>query len=209
MSYDPIRFAECARQIIDLGREFGTHGWMPATGGSISLRLDATHIAITASGRDKGSLGMEDILAVDLDGKAINSNLLSSAETLLHTHIYRRYPEINAVVHTHSRTQTVASRLFAQAGMIQLQGYEMLKALRDFNTHETMLKVPVVPNSQNMADIIFSVENHLATGVTCYGYLVEGHGIYVWGHDLSEVKRHLEAFEFLLSCELDLKRLKA
>jgi len=207
-NYDSVRFSECSRQIISLGREFGARGWMPATGGSLSLRIDDAHIAITASGRNKGSLTAKDILTVNLDGKVINSALPSSAETALHTHIYRQYPEINVVVHTHSLIQTVVSRLFASAGVIRLQDYEMLKAFQGFNTHDTKLEIPIIANSQNMADIITSVENHLSDARVCHGYLVEGHGLYAWGQDSAEMKRHLEAFEFLLGCELELRKVR-
>ena len=44
---------------------------------------------------------------------------------------------------------------------------------------------------------------------TLHGYLIDGHGIYAWGRDMAEARRHLEAFEFLLGCELDLRRLRA
>jgi methylthioribulose-1-phosphate dehydratase len=39
------------------------------------------------------------------------------------------------------------------------------------------------------------------------GYLIAGHGLYAWGRDLAEARRHLEAFEFMLACELEPRRL--
>ena len=41
-----------------------------------------------------------------------------------------------------------------------------------------------------------------------WGYLIDGHGLYAWGRDMAEARRHLEAFEFLLGCELELRKLK-
>jgi methylthioribulose-1-phosphate dehydratase len=41
-----------------------------------------------------------------------------------------------------------------------------------------------------------------------WGYLIDGHGLYAWGRDMAEARRHLDAFEFLLGCELDLRRLR-
>jgi len=41
-----------------------------------------------------------------------------------------------------------------------------------------------------------------------WGYLIDGHGLYAWGRDMPEARRHLEAFEFLLGCELELRRLQ-
>ena len=40
-----------------------------------------------------------------------------------------------------------------------------------------------------------------------WGYLIDGHGLYAWGRDMAEARRHLEAFEFLLHCELELRKL--
>ncbi|MET1163044.1 MAG: class II aldolase/adducin family protein, partial [Pseudoxanthomonas sp.] len=38
-------------------------------------------------------------------------------------------------------------------------------------------------------------------------YLIDGHGLYAWGRDMAEARRHLEAFEFLFHCELELRKL--
>ena len=58
-----------------------------------------------------------------------------------------------------------------------------------------------------MADIEARVDTWLDGGKPLYAYLIEGHGLYTWGQDMQEARRHLEALEFLLACELDLKRL--
>ena len=42
-----------------------------------------------------------------------------------------------------------------------------------------------------------------------WGYLIAGHGLYAWGRDISEARRHLDAFEFMLGCELEMRRLRA
>ena len=42
-----------------------------------------------------------------------------------------------------------------------------------------------------------------------WGYLIAGHGLYAWGRDISEARRHLDAFEFMLGCELEMRRLGA
>ncbi|MDU1661274.1 MAG: class II aldolase/adducin family protein, partial [Stenotrophomonas maltophilia] len=41
-----------------------------------------------------------------------------------------------------------------------------------------------------------------------WGYLIDGHGLYAWGRDMAEARRHLEAFEFLFHCELELRKLR-
>jgi len=188
--------------------ELAARGWTPATSSNFSHRVDARHAAITVSGKDKGKLTPADIMVVDLDGQPVGTTLKPSAETLLHTQLYARFPEVNCVLHTHSLVQTVASRLYATEGRIHLEGYELLKALHGNTTHDTALDVPVFPNTQEMPELAAQVENALDNG-PIWGYLIDGHGLYAWGRDLDEARRHLEAFEFLFACELELRKLRA
>src|SRR5690606_33307679 len=111
--YDRQRLAVLAEEIIGNVRELAALGWTPATSSNFSSRLDDRHTAITVSGRDKGRLVPGDIMVVDFDGAAVGSDHRPSAETLLHTRLYRRFPDVGCILHTHSRNQTVASRLRA------------------------------------------------------------------------------------------------
>ena len=208
MSYTAQQFAERAEAIAKAGRKLGALGLTPATSSNFSMRLDADHLAITISGRDKGALTADDIMVVDRDGKAVGTAARPSAETLLHTQIYARFPEANAVLHTHSRTQTVASRLYSKEGVIRFEGYELQKAIAGHTTHESPLDLPVFPNTQHMPELVAKVDSWIDAGKPLYGYLIDGHGIYTWGRDMAETERHIEAFEFLLNCELDLRRLR-
>ncbi len=202
-------FEQRADAIADAARELSVLGWTPATSSNFSMRVDAGHAAITVSGRHKGRLGRDDIMLIDLEGHAVGTDARPSAETALHTQIYRRWPEMNAVLHTHSRTQSVASRLFAGEGVIRLQGWELQKAITGYHTHESVLEIPVFPNTQHMPELVARVDAWLDAGRPLHAYLIDGHGIYTWGRDMAETQRHLEALEFLLGCELDLKRLRA
>lgn len=204
--YDTHRLRELAGELIVNIRELAQAGWTPATSSNFSRRLDDHHAAITVSGRDKGRLEEDDIMVVDFDGRAVGSQHRPSAETLLHTQLYRRFPEIGCILHTHSPTQTIASRLFAGAGHVRLEGYELLKAFAGNSTHEIAIDVPVLPNSQDMRVLSAQVDALLDAG-PMWGYLIDGHGLYAWGRDMAEARRHLEAFEFLLHCELELRRL--
>jgi methylthioribulose-1-phosphate dehydratase len=202
-------FNERADAIADAARELARHGWTPATSSNFSMRVDTDHAAITISGRDKGKLGRDDIMLVDMQGKAVGTQSRPSAETELHTQVYRRWPEVNVVLHTHSRAQSVASRLFAKDGVIKLEGWELQKAIRGHTTHESALDIPVFPNTQHMPELVAQVDAWIDAGKPLHAYLINGHGIYTWGHDMAEARRHLEALEFLLGCELDLRRLNA
>lgn len=208
LPFDPTDLAARADEIVANTRELAALGWTPATSSNFSMRLDARHAAITVSGRDKGRLVPEDIMVVDWQGRPVATAHRPSAETLLHTQLYARFPDIGCVLHTHSRTQTVASRLFAAQGHVPLAGYELLKAFSGNQTHEAAINVPVLPNTQDMPALAAQVERLLDAG-PLWGYLIDGHGLYAWGRDMAEARRHLEAFEFLFACELDLRRLHA
>jgi methylthioribulose-1-phosphate dehydratase len=208
-SLDPARFAGCADAIIEIARECAAQGWTPATSSNFSMRADRELAAITISGRDKGRLGRQDIMLVDMVGQAVGSDNRPSAETALHTQIYRRLPQAQVVLHTHSRTQSVASRLFAAAGRVRLEGWELQKAITGYTTHESALEIPVFPNTQHMPELVARVDAWLDAGKPLHAYLIDGHGIYTWGAGMAEARRHLEALEFLLGCELDLRRLTA
>jgi methylthioribulose-1-phosphate dehydratase len=205
--YDSQRLSELAQLLIDNIRELAQAGWTPATSSNFSHRLDDQHAAITVSGRDKGRLIEDDIMVVDFDGKAVGRPLRPSAETLLHTQLYRRFPEVGCVLHTHSPVQTIASRLYAPQGHIRLEGYELLKAFAGNSTHEMAIDVPVFANTQDM-DVLAAQVDALLDTQCLWGYLIDGHGLYAWGRDMAEARRHLEAFEFLFHCELELRRLR-
>jgi len=202
-------FESSADAIADTARELAALGWTPATSSNFSMRIDAEHAAITISGRDKGRLDRDDIMLIDMHGHAVGTEARPSAETALHTQVYRRWPDIGAVLHTHSRTQSVASRLFAGDGVIRLQGWELQKAIAGYTTHDSVLEIPVFPNTQHMPELVDQVDAWLDSGKPLHAYLIDGHGIYTWGRDMAETHRHLEALEFLLGCELDLKKLRA
>lgn len=198
------RADELARNV----REIASAGWTPATSSNFSQRLDDRHVAITASGGDKGQLTADGVMVVDLDGNAVATERRPSAETLLHTRLYQRFPdEVGCVLHTHSQNQTVASRLFAAAGHVRLEGYEMLKAFHGNTTHDIAIELPVLPNSQDMPTLADQVDA-LLDRQAMWGYLIDGHGLYAWGRDIAEARRHLEAFDFLLGCELELRKLQ-
>ena len=202
-------FDNRADAIAEAARQLAALGWTPATSSNFSMRVDGEYAAITISGRDKGQLGRDDIMLIDLHGHAVGTAARPSAETALHTQVYRRWPEMTAVLHTHSRTQSVASRLYAARGAIQLQGWELQKAISGYTTHDSVLEIPVFPNTQHMPELVAQVDAWLDAGKPLHAYLIDGHGIYTWGRDMAEARRHLEALEFLLDCEMDLRRLSS
>ena len=206
LPYDAARLRVLASEIVTATRELAAAGMTPATSSNFSMRLDDRNAAITVSGRDKGRLSDADIMVVDFEGRAVGSAHRPSAETLLHTQLYRRFAEIGCVLHTHSVVQTVASRVHAAAGEVRLEGYELLKAFQGNTTHDDAIDLPVLPNSQDMPTLAAQVDA-LLDHRCMWGYLIEGHGLYAWGADMPMARRHLDAFEFLLACDLETRKL--
>lgn len=202
---DPI-FKARAAELTAAGRFFFERGWVPATAGNFSARLDARHMAVTVSGRHKGQLTEDGLLVVDLDGNVISEGKRPSAETFLHIIMYRRSPEIGAVLHTHSVNATVLSRISPDG--LMLEDYEVLKALPGIDTHQTRLKVPVFANDQDIRQLAARVDDVMNRDPGIAGYLIEGHGLYTWGRDVAAARRHMEAFEFLFECEMTMRRLR-
>lgn len=198
-------FLALANQLIEAGRFIDSKGWVPATSGNFSARLPDGTVAITVSGKHKGCLQPEDIMLIDADATSLDGKK-PSAETLLHTALYKRYPDVKAILHPHSMTATLASRLFKTE--VVLQDYELLKALSGIETHETRVIIPIFPNDQNIVRLAAEVDRYIDQHGNIHAYIIAGHGLYTWGHSVQQALRYLEALDFLLSCELHLHGVK-
>ncbi|RVD75525.1 methylthioribulose 1-phosphate dehydratase [Pseudomonas koreensis] len=192
---------QLAQQIVDAGRFLYGRGWSPATSSNYSTRLSASEALLTVSGKHKGQLGLDDVLATDLSGNSLEPGKKPSAETLLHTQLYSWRAEIGAVLHTHSVNATVLSRLTPE-GFIEFEDYELQKAFSGISTHESRVRVPIFDNDQDIARLAAKVQPWLDAHPDCVGYLIRGHGLYTWGAQMSDALRQIEAFEFLFECEL-------
>ena len=189
------------QEIIEAGRFLYGRGWSPATSSNYSTRLSATQALLTVSGKHKGQLGVDDVLATDLSGNSLEVGKKPSAETLLHTQLYCWRPEIGAVLHTHSVNATVLSRL-TPGDSIEFEDYELQKAFSGVSTHESKVRVPIFDNDQDIERLAAKVQPWLQAHPECVGYLIRGHGLYTWGARMSDALRQIEAFEFLFECEL-------
>jgi len=190
--------------LIEIGRLLHSRGWLPASGGNLSARLEDDRVLITASGSHKGHLTREDFVVVNLKGEVLEGSKKPSAETELHLLVYRIFPQVNSVLHVHSMNSTLISRLTQED--IRLEGYELLKAFDGIKTHETIISVPVFENCQDMEELSKKIEKRLKEEKV-YGFLLRSHGLYTWGKSIREAYIRLEAFEFLFECELRLMRL--
>lgn len=187
--------------VIAAGRDASARGWVPATSGNFSVRIDQTRIAITRSGVDKGSLTRADILIQHID-RPLQPG--SSAEAALHVQRYADDAEVRAIFHIHGLYSSVIGQAHAATGGIQLSGWELQKALTGETTHETTVEVPVFANDQDVAALSARVAERLAEPMPqgrsrAPGYLLAGHGLYAWGRSAKDAARHLEALEVLFS----------
>ncbi len=198
---------QLAQQIIEAGRFLYGRGWSPATSSNYSARLSVHEALLTVSGKHKGQLGIDDLLATDLAGNSLEAGKKPSAETLLHTQLYAWKAEIGAVLHTHSVNATVLSRLTLGDHLV-FEDYELQKAFSGISTHESKVVVPIFDNDQDIARLAGKVQPWLEANPECVGYLIRGHGLYTWGPSLSDALRQIEAFEFLFECELKVRALQ-
>lgn len=197
---------QLAQQIIDAGRFLYGRGWSPATSSNYSTRLSGSEALLTVSGKHKGQLGPDDVLATDLAGNSLEPGKKPSAETLLHTQLYTWRADIGAVLHTHSVNATVLSRL-QHSDSITFEDYELQKAFSGIASHESRVRVPIFDNDQDIQRLASKVQPWLDAHPDCVGYLIRGHGLYTWGPTMDDALRQIEAFEFLFECELKMRAL--
>jgi methylthioribulose-1-phosphate dehydratase len=191
--------SEVAMDLVAIGRQFYERGWVFGTSGNFSSVLSdmPLRLAITASAVHKGTLGPEQILEIDEQGRVTSGTGQPSAETLLHLEIVRARGA-RAVLHTHSVWSTILSDLHARDGGLAISGYEMLKGLDGVRTHEHREWVPIVPNDQDMPRLAEEVRRTLEGDAASHAFLLQRHGLYTWGKTLSDAHRHVEILEFLL-----------
>jgi methylthioribulose-1-phosphate dehydratase len=187
-------------ELMDTGRDFHRRGWSLGTSSNYSVVAgrDPLRLLITASGFDKGRLTPSQFVVVDDSGAVVAPGPSKpSAETMLHV-VLAEGAGAGAVLHTHSVWATLLSESGVAEGRLRIGGYEMLKGLAGVHTHETVVEIPVFPNTQDIPALARRLESELrAWGARPPGFLMAGHGLYAWGRDIAEARRHIEVFEFL------------
>lgn len=198
-----LQAPECAQAIEALralGAFFHDKGWSYGTSSNYStvLSRDPLRLLITASGRDKSRLTPRDFVIVDESGNAVAADMPKpSAET--HLHIVAALGGAGATLHTHSVWGTLLSDLYAEEHGLPIEGYEMLKGLEGVDSHESEKWVEIFENTQDIPALAEVIRGRMAAAEKPlrHGYLIRGHGLYTWGRDLEEARRHIEILEFL------------
>ncbi|GAA2648248.1 MULTISPECIES: S-methyl-5-thioribose-1-phosphate isomerase [Streptomyces] len=192
-------------ELARFSRQLYERGWMPGTSGNLSVRLpgESGHALITASGRDKGDLTATDAVLVDArtGEKTEESALRASAETAIHAAVYRA-TGAGAVIHVHAPYATAVATATGSADgprTVEPAGWELLKGLGLADPSRAAL--PVFPNHPDVPRIAAEVEAYLRAPVPdagperIPGLLIAGHGVTVWGQDLSQARNRLECVE--------------
>ncbi|WP_035100263.1 methylthioribulose 1-phosphate dehydratase [Aneurinibacillus terranovensis] len=189
-------------QLDEVKRSFAARGWFPGTSGNLSIKAhtEPLLIAVTASGKDKTISTPEDYLIVDAENQPYEATKLKpSAETEIHTAIYRNIPQAGAVFHIHTIDNNLISELYGDTGFVSLKNQELIKGLGIWE-EGAEIRIPIVENYADISRLARAVEQVLDCHIP--GVLIRNHGIYAWGKNSFEGKRHIESFEFLFAYHL-------
>lgn len=186
--------ATLRRDVLQANLALPAHGLVKLTWGNVSgVDRERGLMAIKASGVQYNAMGIDDVVLVELEsGEVLEGDRRPSTDTPTHRALYRAWPQIGAVVHTHSTFATA----WAQAGQeIPLLG----------TTHADMsaLAVPVTRQLTG-EEVDRDYEGETATVLAeavgdrvadIPGALVRGHGVFSWGRDAAHAVQNAVTLE--------------
>jgi methylthioribulose-1-phosphate dehydratase len=187
-------------EIAGVIRAYHVKGWSPATSTNYSFKDDSGTIWVSKSGVDKAYFSANDFMNVTTDGEGCGEyvDIRPSAETLIHCTLYKLFPEVKVILHSHGAFPVVLSSIVNDE--ILFDGYEILKGFEGISTHETALSIPVFDNSQDMKTFCNLLEKNKEK-LTAHSFVMRKHGTYAWGKDLFSAKRHIETLDYLCQCK--------
>jgi L-ribulose-5-phosphate 4-epimerase len=192
--------ASLREQVLHANKEISRRGLAPHTFGNAS-GIDRTGseplVVIKPSGVDYAALTLGDLVVTDLDGKIVEGTLRPSSDLDTHTLLYREFPQIGGIVHTHSEFATS----WAQAGRaIPCLG----------TTHADYFHGPVPVTKPLTAEQVAEayvrntgaviVERFRSEGldpVAVPGVLVAGHAPFTWGSSAAAAVEHADVLEYI------------
>lgn len=191
------RTRRLAEAVVSHAAFFHARGWVAGTAGNLSVRTPEGPVLITPSGRHKGTLLVEDLVAVSPDGRPIGTQgSRPSAETSLHAAVYRSVPGAGAVYHVHTVESNLVS-LWDREGELRLPPLEMLKGL-GVPGENPKARVAVFPNLGDVPKIAAQVGERFGKGgFEVPAFLIRLHGLTVWGEDPDQALHHVELMDFL------------
>ena len=192
--------AALREEVLRANQEIARRGLAPHTFGNasgIDRSGDRSLVVIKPSGVDYASLTPGDLVVTDLNGEIVEGSLRPSSDLDTHTLLYREFPKIGGIVHTHSEFATS----WAQAGReIPCLG----------TTHADYFHGPVPVTEELTAEEVAGgyVRNTGAVIVRRFrmqnldpiavpGVLVMGHAPFAWGRNVSEAVEHADVLEYI------------
>ena len=170
------------QDLVRFGKMLHSQGFVAATDGNLSVRLDDQRILITPTCVSKGMMRPQDMVIVGLDGRKLNGSSNPSSEIAMHLTIYRMRPDVGAVVHAHPCTATG----FASAGM----------ALDEPLCSEVVITLGSVPLAPYATTGSMELSDSLRPYIPYHdAILMANHGVVTYGDDLCRAYMRMEAVE--------------
>lgn len=157
-------------RIIDCGKDMSRSELVQGSWGNISLRLNTDTMLITPSGMDYFSIRTEDIVRMNIHDLKYGMQRKPSSEYRLHAALYRRYPECNAIIHTHSNG--ISAFAAAHAGF-RISEPPMDQLIGDMHCSEYR-----TPGTDELCD---SIMEAIEGSHAC---IIANHGAIFYGNDL-------------------------
>ncbi|WP_409405428.1 L-ribulose-5-phosphate 4-epimerase [Priestia megaterium] len=171
-------------EVFQANLDLPKHGLVKYTWGNVSaVDRDSGLFVIKPSGVTYEKMTAKDMVVVDLDGRVVEGELNPSSDTLTHAVLYKHYPEIGGIAHTHSTWATI----WAQAGLdVQAMGtthadtfYGSVPCARFLTEKEVNDGYEVETGKV----IIETFEKRGLDELAVPGILLQGHGPFTWGKD--------------------------
>jgi L-fuculose-phosphate aldolase len=170
------------QDLARFGKMLHGQGFVAATDGNLSVRLDDKRILITPTCVSKGMMDPDEMVIVGLDGRKLNGASNPSSEIAMHLTIYRMRPDIGAVVHAHPCTATG----FASAGM----------ALDEPLCSEVVITLGSVPLAPYATTGSMELSDSLRPYIPYHdAILMANHGVVTYGEDICRAYMRMEAVE--------------
>lgn len=178
-----------ADQLVMIMQRIYERGMTTTSGGNLSILDDNGDIWITPAGIDKGTLTRADIICVKPDGSCVGPHTPSS-ELPFHQSVYRRRPDIRAVLHAHSPA------LVAFSTVRKLPEIDLIPTVRK-TCGELAMATYAVPGSAKLGE---NIGKEFDKGVNIV--LLENHGVCIGAKDLFAAFMAFETLEFSANLEI-------
>jgi Ribulose-5-phosphate 4-epimerase and related epimerases and aldolases len=191
-----IMLEELKKAVFEANLELPKRRLVTYTWGNVSgIDRESGLFVIKPSGVDYETMTADDMVVMDLDGNRVEGRYKPSSDTPTHIELYKRYPEIGGVVHTHSPEATA----WAQAG----------RSIPLYGTTHADYFFGEIPCARSLTEEEINGEYEKNTGLVIIetfdskgmnpmytpGVLCTNHGVFTWGKDAAEAVHNAVVME--------------